>query len=108
MSTSRGRPPRGLRVAGGIIGSTMAHCASVRSEGYTFRERPSCSICAHSSAEGICANYLTNPLLCQVMFPDRLLDLLSASLLTPVASRNLLLYQSLLTSISCRHANVRR
>src|SRR3989442_459306 len=72
MSTSRGRPPRGLCLAGGIIGSTMAHCSSVRSEGYTFRERPSCPICAHSSAEGICANYLTNLLFCQVMFPDRL------------------------------------
>gem|GEM_PF-1904511 len=36
------------------------------------------------------------------------LDLLSASLLTPVASRNLLLYHSLLTSILYRYANVRR
>src|SRR6266568_5266745 len=34
------------------------------------------------------------------LFFVRLIDLLSASLLTPVASRNLLLYQSLLTSIS--------
>src|SRR5438552_11014512 len=74
MSTSRGRPPRGLRLAGGIIGSTRAHCSSVRSEGYTFRERPSCSICAHSSAEGIGANYLTNLLFCQAMFPDSLLE----------------------------------
>src|SRR6266487_1227428 len=74
MSTSRGRPPRGLCLAGGIIGSTMAHCSSVRSEGYIFRERPSCPICARSSAEGICANYLTNLLFCQVMFPDSLLQ----------------------------------
>src|SRR5712692_531365 len=36
------------------------------------------------------------------------LDLLYASLLTPIASRNLLLYQSLPTSIPCRHAKVRR
>ena len=36
------------------------------------------------------------------------LDLLYAPLFTPVASRNLLLYQSLPTSIPCRHANVRR
>src|SRR2546428_13829102 len=79
MSTSRGRPPRGLCLAGGIIGSTMAHCSSVRSEGYTFRERPSCPICAHSSAEGIWANYLTNLLFCQVMFPDRLLSQFSFS-----------------------------
>jgi len=39
---------------------------------------------------------------------DCLLDLLYALLLTPVASRNLLLYQSLPISIACRHANVRR
>src|SRR5467141_124489 len=37
MSTSRGRPPRGLCLAGGISGSTMVHCSSVRSEGYTLR-----------------------------------------------------------------------
>ena len=35
-------------------------------------------------------------------------DLLYASLLTPVASRNLLLYQSLPTSVRYRHANWRR
>src|SRR5262245_35501489 len=29
---------------------------------------------AHSSADGICANYLINLLLCQAMFPDSLLD----------------------------------
>src|SRR5713101_2473641 len=39
---------------------------------------------------------------------SNLLDLLYAPLLTPVASRNLLLYQSPLTSIPCRHAKVRR
>src|SRR5262245_44122951 len=38
----------------------------------------------------------------------RCLYLLYASLLTPVASRNLLVYQSLPTSIPCRHANVRK
>jgi hypothetical protein len=36
------------------------------------------------------------------------LNLLYAPLLTSVASRNLLLYQSPLISIPCRHANVRR
>jgi hypothetical protein len=39
-----------------------------------------------------------------VQFMVVLLYLLYASLLTPVASRNLLLYQSLPTSISYRHA----
>src|SRR5262244_187420 len=37
-----------------------------------------------------------------------ILNLLYASLLTPVASRNLLVYQSLPTSTPYRHANVRR
>src|SRR2546422_9196798 len=92
MSTSRGRPPRGLCLAGGIIGSTMAHCSSVRSEGYTFRERPSCPICAHSSAEGICANYLTNLLFCQVMFPDRLLA--TIGLIAPDLSRETITFQA--------------
>jgi hypothetical protein len=41
-------------------------------------------------------------------FLPTLLHLLYAPLLTPVASRNLLLYQSPLSSIQCRHANVRR
>ena len=40
-------------------------------------------------------------------FPT-LLYLLYASLLTPVASRNLLVYQSLPASTPYRHANVRR
>src|SRR5215467_13736475 len=75
MSTSRGRPPRGLCLAGGISDATMAHCSSVRSEGYAFRERSSCTICAHSSAVGRCANYLRNLLCCQVMFPDSLLQI---------------------------------
>src|SRR3989442_10312729 len=73
MSTSRGRPPRLLCLAGGIIGATMAHCSSVRSEGYIFRDRFSFNIIAHSSTDGICANYLTNLLLCQSLFPDSLL-----------------------------------
>src|SRR5260221_9780111 len=36
MSTLRGRPPRVLCLAGGIIGPTIAHCSSVRSEEYFF------------------------------------------------------------------------
>src|SRR4029453_4985579 len=73
MSTVRGCPPRGLCLAGGISGSTMAHCSSVRSEGYLFRDWSSFHIRAHSSADGICANYLTNILFCQTLFPDSLL-----------------------------------
>src|SRR5262249_3024478 len=65
--------PRGLCLAGGISGSTIAHCSSVRSEGYTFLRRLFGSICAYSSADGICANYPTNLLFCQLMFPDSLL-----------------------------------
>src|SRR5215468_3741162 len=86
MSTSRGRPPRGLCLAGGISDATMAHCSSVRSEGYAFRERSSCTICAHSSAVGRCANYLRNLLCCQVMFPDSLLQARGRSCLTAVSS----------------------
>src|SRR5229473_5378016 len=74
MSTSRGRPPRGLCLAGGIIGPTIAHCSSVRSDGYFFRDWFSCTIDAHSSTDGICANYLRNLLFCQVIFPDSLLE----------------------------------
>src|SRR5262247_2672173 len=74
MSTFRGRPPWVFCFAGGIIGPTMAHCSSVRSEGYFFLCRPLCTICAHSSADGICANYLINLPFCQVMFPDSLLQ----------------------------------
>src|SRR5438132_13607262 len=73
MSTSRWRPPRGRCVAGGISGSTMAHCSSVRSEGYYFRDWSFFNMCAHSSADGICANYLTNLLFYQTLFPDSLL-----------------------------------
>src|SRR5712691_3411808 len=72
MSTSRGRPPRGFCLAGGIIGPTMAHWSSVRSDGYFFRDWFSCTIDAHSSTDGICANYLRNLLFCQVIFPDSL------------------------------------
>src|SRR6266446_10231143 len=72
MSTSRGRPPRGFCLAGGIIGPTMAHCSSVRSDGYFFRDWFSSTIDAHSSTDGICANYLINLLFCQVIFSDSL------------------------------------
>src|SRR5207237_485859 len=64
--------PRGLCLAGGISGSTMAHCSSVRSEGYFFRDWSFPHIRAHSSADGTCANYLTNILFCQALFPDSL------------------------------------
>src|SRR6267378_106751 len=73
MLTFRGRPPRGFCLAGGIIGPTMAHCSSVRSDGYFFRDRSSCTIHAHPSTDRICANYLINLLFCQVIFPDSLL-----------------------------------
>src|SRR6267143_7203951 len=72
MATSRGRPPRLLGLAGGSSGATMAHCSSVRSEGYFFRDWSFFDILAHSSADGICANYLTNLLFCQDLFPDSL------------------------------------
>src|SRR6266567_9030697 len=75
MSTLRGRPPRGFCLAGGISGSTIAHCSSVRSEGYFFRDWSPCTMCAHSSADEICANYRTNLLFCQAIFPDSLLQL---------------------------------
>src|SRR5438093_2332238 len=74
MSTSRGRPPRGFCLAGGIIGPTMAQCSSVRSDGYFFRDWFLCAIDAHSSTDGICANYLINLFFCQVLFPDSLLQ----------------------------------
>src|SRR5215470_14934244 len=79
MLTSLGRPPRRCCLAGGIMGSTIVHCSSVRSEGYAFRELPSCTIYAHSSPERICANYLPNLFLCQVIFPDSLLEQQNAS-----------------------------
>src|SRR6266702_4020736 len=72
MSTLRGRPPRVLCWAGGIMGSTMAHGASVRSDIYFFRYWFSLAILAHSSTDGICANYLINLLFCQALFPDSL------------------------------------
>src|SRR5438128_4800979 len=72
ISTLRGRPPRGFCLAGGIMGLTMAHCSSVRSEGYFFLQRPSWSIFTHSSTEGICANYLIKLYFCQSIFPDSL------------------------------------
>src|SRR2546422_9688989 len=78
MSTLRGRPPRGFCLAGGISGSTIAHCSSVRSEGYFFRDWSPCTMCAHSSADEICANYRTNLLFCQAIFPDSLLLKLGA------------------------------
>src|SRR5215831_15156090 len=73
MLTFRGRPPRGLCLAGGISGATIAHCSSVRSDGYVFRPWPSCTMSAHSCTDGTCANYLSNLLFCQGMFPDSLL-----------------------------------
>src|SRR5512134_837848 len=73
MSTCRGCPPRGPDLAGGISGATMAHCSSVRSEGYFLRDWSFCNIRAHSSTDGICTNYLTNILFCQALFPDSLL-----------------------------------
>src|SRR6266446_4302804 len=88
MSTSRGRPPRGLCLAGGIIGPTIAHCSSVRSEGYFFRDWFSCTIDAHSSTDGICANYLINLLFCQVIFPDSLLVQLGGSLYPVLSTRS--------------------
>src|SRR5215217_5068233 len=73
MSTVCGRPPRMLCLAGGSIGPTIAHCSSVRSEGYLFRDWPSSNIFAHSSADGKCANYPTKLLFWQELFPDSLL-----------------------------------
>src|SRR5215510_4413854 len=72
MSTVRGCPPRGLCLAGGISGAMMAHCSSVRSEGYCFRAWSFFFIRAHSSAGEMCANSLTNILFCQALFPDSL------------------------------------
>jgi hypothetical protein len=76
MSTLRGRPPCLLCLAGGIIRATIAHYSSVRSDGYLFRDWSSCNIFAHSPADGICANYLTNLLFCQALFSDSLLGLI--------------------------------
>src|SRR5215472_6956158 len=84
MLTSLGRPPRRCCLAGGIMGSTIVHCSSVRSEGYAFRELPSCTIYAHSSPERICANYLPNLFLCQVIFPDSLLLIPNKRVCPPV------------------------
>src|SRR5262247_4296467 len=72
MSTVRGCPPRGLCVAGGISGATMAHCSSVRSDGYFFRDWSFFNIRAHPLLVGYALNYLTNILFCQVLFPDSL------------------------------------
>src|SRR5215470_14584089 len=76
MSTVRGCPPRGLCLAGGISGAMMAHCSSVRSEGYCFRAWSFFFIRAHSSAGGMCTNSLTNILFCQALFPDSLLGVI--------------------------------
>src|SRR5947209_18761584 len=73
MSTVRGCPPRLCCLAGGLRGVTIAHCSSVRSEGYSFLGRSCLNMTAHSSADRICANYLINLLFCQAMFPDSLL-----------------------------------
>src|SRR6266852_1395763 len=90
MSTFRGRPPRGCCLAGGIIGPTMAHCSSVRSEAYFFRDWFSCTMNAHSSIDEICANYLINLLFCQVIFPDSLL-LLCSRLHRPYGNEHLII-----------------
>src|SRR3989442_11148777 len=76
MSTVRGCPPRLCCLAGGIRGVTIAHCSSVRSEGYSFLGRSCLNMAAHSSADRICANYLINLLFCQAKFPDSLLTAL--------------------------------
>src|SRR5215510_5061737 len=73
MATWRGRPPRWRGLAGGSSGSTRVHCSSVRSDGYLFRDWYSFNIAAHSSASGICANYLRSLVFCQALFPDSLL-----------------------------------
>src|SRR5262249_60905766 len=57
---------------GGISGATRVHGSSVRSEGYVFRNWSFFHIRAHSSAEGICTNSLTNTSFCQALFPDSL------------------------------------
>src|SRR5262249_58232682 len=59
---------------GGISGATRVHGSSVRSEGYIFRNWSCFNVRAHSSAEGICANSLTNTSFCQALFPDSLLQ----------------------------------
>src|SRR5262252_9500515 len=72
MSTCRGCPPRGPDLAGGISGATMAQCSSVRSEGDFLRNWSFFNIIAHSSADGLCAHYLTPILCCQALFPESL------------------------------------
>src|SRR6266567_8728373 len=83
MSTVRGCPPRLCCLAGGIRGVTIAHCSSVRSEGYSFLGRSCLNMAAHSSADRICANYLINLLFCQAKFPDSLLVRLPANFTFP-------------------------
>src|SRR5262245_14353654 len=56
-----------------MSGSIMAHCSSVKSEGYFLRRWSLCTMCAHSSTAGTCANYLTNLLFYPALFPDSLL-----------------------------------
>src|SRR5262245_47437860 len=55
-----------------MSGSIMAHCSSVKSEGYFLRRWSLCTMCAHSSTAGTCANYLTNLLFYPALFPDSL------------------------------------
>src|SRR2546425_4019675 len=73
MSTLRGCPPRWV-CGGGISGAKIPHCASVRSEGYRFRDRPSVAKCVYSFTGEACANCLPNQAFCQGQFPESLLD----------------------------------
>src|SRR3989442_5689050 len=72
MSTLRGCPPRWV-CGGGISGAKIPHCASVRSEGYRFRDRPSVAKCVYSFTGEACANCLPNQAFCQGQFPESLL-----------------------------------
>src|SRR2546422_10991878 len=71
MSTLRGCPPRWV-CGGGISGAKIPHCASVRSEGYRFRDRPSVAKCVYSFTGEACANCLPNQAFCQGQFPESL------------------------------------
>src|SRR5712691_408700 len=73
MSTLRGCPPRWV-CGGGISGAKIPHCASVRSEGYRFRDRPSVAKCVYSFTGEACVNCLPNQAFCQGRFPESLLD----------------------------------
>src|SRR3989442_12283036 len=72
MSTLRGCPPPWV-CGGGISGAKIAHCASVRSEGYRFRNCPAVAKCVYSFIGEACANCLPNQAFCQGQFPESLL-----------------------------------